>query len=156
MTSVDSNFNFLFGRPHGAGYPSPINMRPPEPHPSPSPCGRHKWMAPNGTNIHVYAIWSRTVLVNLLAKGSGEVCFTYSFPSIAPHFPISLFHTSATHQPSHFPFHSYPSTTHDTALFYPSHSTSFSQLFTALLPALSHVLFPSLSLSSYISSPQPT
>src|SRR6218665_4158438 len=30
MTSVDSNFNFLCGRPHGAGPPPP---RPPEPDP---------------------------------------------------------------------------------------------------------------------------
>src|SRR6218665_1904129 len=43
MMSVDSNFNFLCGRPHGAGPPFP---RPPEPDPSPPPCGRHKWMAP--------------------------------------------------------------------------------------------------------------
>ena len=33
MTSVDSNFNFLCGRPHGAGPPSPAHMRPPEPDP---------------------------------------------------------------------------------------------------------------------------
>src|SRR6218665_2329511 len=33
MTSVDSNFNFLCGRPHGAGPPLPIHMRPPEPDP---------------------------------------------------------------------------------------------------------------------------
>ena len=33
MTSVDSNFNFLCGRPHGAGPPPPIHMRPPEPDP---------------------------------------------------------------------------------------------------------------------------
>jgi len=31
MTSVDSNFNFLCGRPHWAW---------------PPPCGCHKWMAP--------------------------------------------------------------------------------------------------------------
>jgi len=31
MTSVDSNFNFLCGRPYGA-YP-PVHMRPPEPGP---------------------------------------------------------------------------------------------------------------------------
>ena|SRR6218665_2568793 len=48
MTSVDSNFNFLCGRPHGAG-PSPIHMRPPEPDPLPPPCEHHKWMAPNQT-----------------------------------------------------------------------------------------------------------
>src|SRR6218665_2544644 len=47
MTSVDSNFNFLCGRQHGAGPPSPVHMRPPEPDPPPPPCGRHKWMAPN-------------------------------------------------------------------------------------------------------------
>src|SRR6218665_3988682 len=47
MTSVDSNFNFLCGRPHGAG--PPVHMRPPEPDPLPPPCGRHKWMAP----IHI-------------------------------------------------------------------------------------------------------
>src|SRR6218665_942271 len=35
MTSVDSNLNFLCGRPHGAGPPSPVHMRPPEPDPSP-------------------------------------------------------------------------------------------------------------------------
>ena len=34
MTSVDSNFNFLCGRPHGAGHPPPpVHMRPPEPDP---------------------------------------------------------------------------------------------------------------------------
>jgi len=44
MTSVDSNFNFLCGRPHGA-YP-PVRMRPPEPDTLPPLCGRHKWMAP--------------------------------------------------------------------------------------------------------------
>src|SRR6218665_1794969 len=48
MTSVDSNFNFLCGRPHGAGPPSPVHMRPPDPDPLPPPCGRHKWMAPRG------------------------------------------------------------------------------------------------------------
>src|SRR6218665_3956067 len=47
MMSVDSNFNFLCGRPHGAGPPPPVHMRPPEPDPLPPPCGRHKWMAPN-------------------------------------------------------------------------------------------------------------
>ena len=41
-----SNFNFLCGRPHGAGPPPPVHMRPPEPDPLPTPCGRHKWMAP--------------------------------------------------------------------------------------------------------------
>src|SRR6218665_3212163 len=35
MTSVDSNFNFLCGRPHEAGPPSPVHMRPPEPDPLP-------------------------------------------------------------------------------------------------------------------------
>jgi len=30
---VDSNFNFLCGRPHGAGPPPPVHMRPPEPDP---------------------------------------------------------------------------------------------------------------------------
>src|SRR6218665_2494223 len=33
MTSVDSNLNFLCGRPHGAG--PPVHMRPPEPDPTP-------------------------------------------------------------------------------------------------------------------------
>src|SRR6218665_304157 len=33
MTSVDSNFNFQCGRPHGAGPPPPVHMRPPEPDP---------------------------------------------------------------------------------------------------------------------------
>src|SRR6218665_1002681 len=33
MTSVDSNFNFLCGCPHGAGPPPPVHMRPPEPDP---------------------------------------------------------------------------------------------------------------------------
>src|SRR6218665_677845 len=35
MTSVDSNFNFLCGRPHGVGPPPPVHMRPPEPDPLP-------------------------------------------------------------------------------------------------------------------------
>src|SRR6218665_3674500 len=35
MTSVNSNFNFLFGRPHGAGPPSPVHVCPPEPDPLP-------------------------------------------------------------------------------------------------------------------------
>jgi len=46
MTSVDSNFNFLCGRPHGAGPPLlpstcvhlSLTLSP--------PCGRHKWTAP--------------------------------------------------------------------------------------------------------------
>ena len=42
MRSVDSNFNFLCGRPHGTGPPPPVHMRPPEPDPPPP----HKWMAP--------------------------------------------------------------------------------------------------------------
>jgi len=43
MTSVDFNFNFLCGRPHGL---DPL----PRPHASTwawsPPCGCHKWMAP--------------------------------------------------------------------------------------------------------------
>ena len=42
--SVHSNFNFLCGRPHGAGPPSPCPHEPDPP--PPPPCGRHKWMAP--------------------------------------------------------------------------------------------------------------
>jgi len=44
MTSVDSYFNFLCIRPHGAGPPSTcvhLSLTP-----APPPCGRHKWMAP--------------------------------------------------------------------------------------------------------------
>src|SRR6218665_292742 len=51
MTSVDSNFNFLCGRPHGLD-PLPVHMRPPEPDPPSPPCGRHKWMVPNHFIIH--------------------------------------------------------------------------------------------------------
>jgi len=42
MTSVDSNFNFLYGRPHGARLlpPSTWAWLPPP------ACGHHKWMAP--------------------------------------------------------------------------------------------------------------
>src|SRR6218665_279124 len=47
MTSLDSNFNFLCGRPHGAGPPLPpstcVHLSPTPP----PPCGRHKWMALN-------------------------------------------------------------------------------------------------------------
>jgi len=57
LTSVDSNFKFLCGCPHGAWPPSP------HPHAStwawpPPPCGRHKWMAPymTYTRINVYAL----------------------------------------------------------------------------------------------------
>src|SRR6218665_4119811 len=46
MTSVDSNFNFLCGRPHGAGPPPPVHL---SLTPLPPPCGRHKWMAPRVT-----------------------------------------------------------------------------------------------------------
>jgi len=53
MTSVDYNFNFLCGRPHGAWPPSP------SPHastwawpPSPLCCGRHKWMAPTWDRVY--------------------------------------------------------------------------------------------------------
>ena len=35
MMSVDSNFNFLCGRPHGAGPHPPVHTRPPEPDPLP-------------------------------------------------------------------------------------------------------------------------
>src|SRR6218665_1079733 len=45
MTSVDSNFNFLCGHPHGAG-PLPIHMCPRELDPTLPLCVRHKWMAP--------------------------------------------------------------------------------------------------------------
>jgi len=43
MTSVDSNFNFLCGRPHGSLPPPPstcvhLSLTP--------PCGRPKWMPP--------------------------------------------------------------------------------------------------------------
>jgi len=42
MTLVDSNFNFLCGRPHGVGPPSTCVHLSLAPSP---PCGRHKWMA---------------------------------------------------------------------------------------------------------------
>src|SRR6218665_2662672 len=48
MTSVDSNCNFLCGRPHGAGPPLfPSTCVHLSPTPLSPPCGRHKWMAPN-------------------------------------------------------------------------------------------------------------
>src|SRR6218665_640768 len=47
MTSVDSNFNFLCGRPHAwAGPPPPFTCVRLNLTPLPHPCGRHKWMAP--------------------------------------------------------------------------------------------------------------
>src|SRR6218665_1411392 len=55
MTSVDSNFKFLCGRPHGAGPPSPVHMHPAEPDPLPPPCGRHKWMAPSRRPLFKHA-----------------------------------------------------------------------------------------------------
>ena len=45
MTSVDSNFNFLCGRPHGLD-PSLRPHASTWPWPPPPPCGCHKWMAP--------------------------------------------------------------------------------------------------------------
>jgi len=42
MTSVDTNFNFLWTSTWG------LTPRPHEP--DPPPCGRHKWMAPNKTS----------------------------------------------------------------------------------------------------------
>jgi len=45
MTSVDSNLNFLCGRPHGA-YPLPRQHASTWAWPLPIPCGHHKWMAP--------------------------------------------------------------------------------------------------------------
>src|SRR6218665_377044 len=57
MTSVDSNFNFLCGRPHGAGPPPPVHMRPSEPDPLPPPCGRHKWMVPYALySLHMFLV----------------------------------------------------------------------------------------------------
>src|SRR6218665_1350390 len=74
MTSVDSNFNFLCGRPHAAGPPPPVHMRPPEPDPLPPPCGRHKWMAPKqlhpGSQTYVdilvptYFLWHNSYKMN--------------------------------------------------------------------------------------------
>src|SRR6218665_1371043 len=63
MTSVDSNFNFLCGRPHGAGPSLPpstcdhLSLTPPP------PSGRHKWMAPNLFHSHLLK-----VLASLLQK----------------------------------------------------------------------------------------
>ena len=51
MTSVDSNFNFLHERPHGAWLPPPFTcvhlILPP-------PFGRHKWMAPKELTMYAY------------------------------------------------------------------------------------------------------
>jgi len=63
MTSVDSNFNFLCGRPHGAGPPPPVHL---SLTPSTPPCGRHKWMAPR-------AVYNCTMLEDegVLQSGAG-------------------------------------------------------------------------------------
>jgi len=72
MTSVDSNFNFLCGHPHGA-------WPPPRPHastwawPFPPPCIRHKWMAPNWKSI-----------------------FQALYDSIGQKFPVETFLTNAS------------------------------------------------------------
>src|SRR6218665_2548964 len=64
MTSVDSNFNFLCGRPHGAGPPLPsstcvhLSLTP-----FPPPCGRHKWMAPMRIIFRVMGTMGQTTIV---------------------------------------------------------------------------------------------
>src|SRR6218665_2589896 len=50
MTSLDSNFNFLCGRPHGAGPPSSVHLS----LTPPPPCGRHKWLAPYLVTLLLY------------------------------------------------------------------------------------------------------
>src|SRR6218665_230367 len=73
MTSVDSNFNFLCGRPHGAGPPFPpstcvhLSLTP-----SPHPCGRHKWMTPN---LHTHSTIHSVTLPSVSASGSHKHVF---------------------------------------------------------------------------------
>ena len=84
--SVDSNFNFLCGRSHGAGPPLPpstcvhLSLTPSHP-----PCGRHKWMAPNATEN----TWTNTKLPgNTAAPESVSSHMTrdqrFKFPSCVP------------------------------------------------------------------------
>ena len=69
MTSVDSNFNFLCGRPHGAGPPPHVHMRLPEP--DPPLCGRHKWMAP-------YAYFLHEIIFNIFCQEIFQWLFVFS------------------------------------------------------------------------------
>ena len=75
---MDSNFNFLCGRPHVAG--PPVHMRPPEADPLPPPCGRHKWMAPISTRTsHVTGVSTPLVMgVNQKAPLRNSVTATVS------------------------------------------------------------------------------
>src|SRR6218665_3992180 len=65
MTSVDSHFNFLCGRPHGAGPPSPrvhLSL-------TPLPCGRHKWMDPK-----TFILLQDTIYFGNASHLQGNIC----------------------------------------------------------------------------------
>src|SRR6218665_2614073 len=84
MTSVDSNFNFLCGRPHGAGPLPPVHMRPPEPDPSP-------------LRVDVISRWPLKVQISEKLRVIRRVCvsvFYYSCISYVSYVPPSIEHTS--------------------------------------------------------------
>src|SRR6218665_3714228 len=122
MTSVDSNFKCLCGRPHGTGPPPPVHMRPPEPDPLPPPCGRHKWMAPILTVpylallallftvlsfcylcslllILIYLLLTELSLAHLLSSPPCNAHFLILIPKVLH----ALFHSLFSHQPHRFP-----------------------------------------------------
>src|SRR6218665_3630707 len=82
MTSVNSNFNFMCGRPHRAGSPPPVHMRLPEPDP----------LAP--LRVDVINGWPLTVTDALLLLVFGDICsssLSLSFESLDS-ILISNFH----------------------------------------------------------------
>src|SRR6218665_3504303 len=73
MTSVNSNFNFMCGRPHRAGSPPPVHMRLPEPDP----------LAP--LRVDVINGWPLTVTDALLLLVFWDICsssLSLSFESL--------------------------------------------------------------------------
>src|SRR6218665_3176244 len=54
----------------GLDPPPPVHLRPPEPDPLPPPCGRNKWMAPNGSNGPEAGVGHLLELVDLVARTS--------------------------------------------------------------------------------------
>src|SRR6218665_3318198 len=100
MSSVDSNFNFLCGRPHGAGPPSPVHMRPPQP--DPPPCGRHKFSVWTSTWGWTPSLSSPCVHLSLtpLPPPCGRHKWSLSYPIFFPscwHFDQRMKTRSGSH-----------------------------------------------------------
>src|SRR6218665_3776953 len=97
MTSVDSNFNFLCGRPQGAGPLPPVHMRPPEPDPSPLRVdvinGWPLGVLPASHAHHVVQSFSTSVSqhTNVPASHAHQVVQSFSI-GVSRHTNVPAFH----------------------------------------------------------------